>query len=171
MTPAERVKVYGKPCSLEVKTQTLIPDKDWERKNIVMVHVPWPIEHSRYGFQRPIRVHKLVVDKFSLLFRRWTEAGLLDRLKTFDGALNVRMKRGYEKSVDLSNLSTHSFGAAIDLNAKWNPLGHDTKPGAEGALDELVPIARESGFVWGGDWKRPDKMHFEVGVPKQVAKA
>lgn len=34
---------------------------------------------------------------------------------------------------------------------------------AQGSLRELVPIANEHGFFWGGHFKRrPDGMHFEV---------
>jgi len=181
MTAAERVKTYGKPATSVLVTDPatgqkklkLVPSVEWERKNIVMVHVPWPLEHSRYGFQRPIRVHKLVVDQFSLMFRRWKESGLLEHLKTMDGTLNIRMKRGKEASLDISNLSTHSFGAAIDLNARWNGLGKKPAPvGSEGSLIELVPIAQELGFVWGGEWKTPDAMHLEIGkVLKPAGKA
>jgi hypothetical protein len=53
--------------------------------------------------------------------------------------------------------SNHSFGIAIDINALANPLG------TEGDMPvELVRQWRLEGGGWGGDWSRPDPMHFET---------
>lgn len=53
-------------------------------------------------------------------------------------------------------LSSHSWGAAVDLNAPSNPLG------ARGAPNErLERLMRQNGFGWGGRWLVPDPMHFE----------
>ena len=65
-------------------------------------------------------------------------------------------------------LSNHAFGTAFDINVPFNPLG--ARPaliGKQGSVRELVPIANEHGFFWGGHFgKRPDGMHFEVAVLK-----
>lgn len=68
-------------------------------------------------------------------------------------------------------LSNHASGTAIDLNAPDHPLG---EPGTftdeqvariRALLDELAPVV-----AWGGDFDRPDEMHFEVvGTPEEVA--
>lgn len=165
MTHPERLAAYGEPTTLDLSTKRLVPDAAWKREHIVCCQAPWPVPHSRWGNTRPLWVHRKAVDRFRDLFDRWKAAGLLDRLRTLNGTLNIRMKRGHETSLNLARLSTHSFGAAIDLNAQWNRFGHEPAPaGAEGSLVELVPIARECGFVWGGEWHKPDGMHFEVGV-------
>jgi hypothetical protein len=53
--------------------------------------------------------------------------------------------------------SNHSFGIAIDINALANPLG------TEGDMPvEVVRQWRLEGGGWGGDWSRPDPMHFET---------
>jgi len=60
------------------------------------------------------------------------------------------------------NLSNHSSGTAIDLNATKHPLGKiGTFP------PEKVPmiraLAKKYGLKWGGDYKgRADEMHFEI---------
>jgi hypothetical protein len=61
-------------------------------------------------------------------------------------------------------LSNHAFSSALDINQRWNGLGMiPALEDAQGSLRELVPIANEHGFFWGGHFKRrPDGMHFEV---------
>lgn len=154
----EKLAKFGAPATL--KGGVLVPDINWERRNISRVTVPWPVSTG----VRIIRVHKAVKDNFVALFEAWRDAGVLDRLKTMDGTLNVRMKRGYENSTALANLSTHAFGAAIDFNAKMLPLGKPGLPiGTEGSLAELYDIATEVGFVNGSGWHRPDPQHLEWG--------
>lgn len=53
-------------------------------------------------------------------------------------------------------LSHHSWGVAIDINARANAFG--TKPDQDGAL---VKALVAHGLAWGGDWLVPDGMHFE----------
>ena len=84
-------------------------------------------------------------------FQLIIDRGLVDELKTFDGCFNIRIKRGG------SSPSLHSWGVAIDINAAWNRMG--SKP----TLSlKLVMCFKESGFDWGGDWKSPDGMHFQL---------
>jgi hypothetical protein len=53
--------------------------------------------------------------------------------------------------------SNHAFGIAVDINALANPLG------SEGDVpEEVVGQWRAEGGGWGGDWSRPDPMHFET---------
>jgi hypothetical protein len=53
--------------------------------------------------------------------------------------------------------SNHAFGIAVDINALANPLG------SEGDVpEEVVRQWRAEGGGWGGDWSRPDPMHFET---------
>lgn len=166
MDHSERLAAYGSPARLDI-TGKLAPDPAWERASIVTIMVPWSTSDSRWGLQRPLRVHKTVAGQFQELFAAWKDASLLNRLQTSGGAHCTRMKRGKELSKNLADLSTHSFGAAVDLNVMWNPLGAAPAPaGAKGSLVELVPIAEALGWVWGGHWSRPDGMHFEVGVKR-----
>jgi hypothetical protein len=59
------------------------------------------------------------------------------------------------------NLSHHSWGMAVDLNADENAFGD--RPRMD---DRIVAIFEKWGFTWGGDWIVPDGMHFEwIGPP------
>ena len=58
-------------------------------------------------------------------------------------------------------LSNHSSGTAIDLNATKHPLG---KAGtfSLGKVPMIRALAKKYGLRWGGDFRRPDEMHFEI---------
>ena len=60
--------------------------------------------------------------------------------------------------------SKHSFGVAIDVNALTNVLG------TTGDMPEEVVRQWEiEGGEWGGDWSRPDPMHFETQLtPEEI---
>lgn len=161
MDLSERIAAYGRPA--EIINGKLVPDVQWERESIVPARLPWVMPSE--NVMRVMRVHKKTVEQWIKLFSAWSDAKLLDRLMTFNGGYNCRMKRGHEASTALKDLSTHAYGAAMDLNAPWNALGKEPAPkGERGSLVELVPIANACGFVWGGDFTRPDGMHFEIGV-------
>ena len=53
-------------------------------------------------------------------------------------------------------LSAHPWGAAIDINVSPNLVG--ATPHQD---PRLVAIFKRWGFTWGGNWLRPDGMHFE----------
>jgi hypothetical protein len=58
-----------------------------------------------------------------------------------------------------SKLSTHAWGIGLDINVKQNPLRARPK------MDpRIVAIFRDHGFKWGGDWSRPDGMHFQFAT-------
>ena len=60
--------------------------------------------------------------------------------------------------------SNHAFGLAVDVNALANPIG------TVGDMPEEVVRQWEiEGGEWGGDWSRPDPMHFETHLtPKEI---
>ena len=60
--------------------------------------------------------------------------------------------------------SNHAFGLAIDVNALTNVLGTIGDMPAE-----VVAQWETEGGDWGGDWSRPDPMHFETHLtPEQI---
>ena len=74
----------------------------------------------------------------------------------------------WRKVAKQSNLSVHSFGAAIDLNTKFADywVWSGGKPGKVPVYKnkfpmEIVDIFEKHGFIWGGRWYHYDTMHFE----------
>jgi len=63
----------------------------------------------------------------------------------------------YRNIRDTDRLSNHAHGTAIDINARWNGYG---QPSTQSPI--LVWCFKQAGFLWGGDWKTPDAMHFEL---------
>jgi hypothetical protein len=61
-------------------------------------------------------------------------------------------------------LSSHAWGAAVDLNAPDNPMGSTP------TMDpRIVGLMKSAGLNWGGDWLVPDGMHFEWAAPHSAA--
>ncbi|MDB5523211.1 MAG: hypothetical protein JWM58_974 [Rhizobium sp.] len=74
----------------------------------------------------------------------------------------------WRKVAGQSNLSVHSFGAAIDLNTKFADywVWSGGKPGKVPVYKnkfpmDIVEIFEKHGFIWGGRWYHYDTMHFE----------
>lgn len=133
----------------------------WEHENIDTVHLPQLEGKLVFGTRSSgrMRFHRLAIPQLKALWAAWEQARLLDRVLTYEGSYSPRFVRGSS-----TTLSNHAFGTAFDINAKWNPLGAvPALAGREGSVRELVGIANEHGFYWGGHYKtRPDGMHFEV---------
>jgi peptidoglycan hydrolase-like protein with peptidoglycan-binding domain len=142
----------------------------YEAENIRVVQIPQlmncvvPLDPGVTKTDGRIRFHKNHTDRLVALFQAWDQAGLTDRILTFDGSFNLRLKRGSTKAV-VANLSNHSWGTAFDINATWNQ--RKTVPammGDRGCVRELVAIAEANGFFWGGHFGTMDGMHFEVAA-------
>jgi hypothetical protein len=78
-----------------------------------------------------------------------------------------RMVRG-----NPTNLSNHSSGTAIDLNATKHALGRVGTFPAE-KVPMIRALAKKYSLKWGGDYQnRKDEMHFEVAIlPSKVEAA
>ena len=76
-----------------------------------------------------------------------------------DWAYAYRPVRGYE-----NNLSNHSSGTAIDLNATDHPLGVNNSFSSEDEAKIQRRLRRYHGCIqWGGNYhSRKDEMHFEL---------
>lgn len=106
-----------------------------------------------------VQFHSALAPQVTKLFQEWDSAGLRYLILSWGGSWVPRFIRG-SRSV----LSNHAWGTAFDINVAWNSLGaQPALRGETGSVRELVDIAYENGFYWGG-WfsKRPDGMHFEA---------
>lgn len=134
---------------------------NWKKQNIISV--PIPQLRKALGNQAPssIQFHKKGADQLKGVWNAWEAAGLLDRVKSYEGGYVARFVRGR-----IGVLSNHAYGSAFDINASTNPLG--ARPpllGEPGCVRELVQIANEWGMFWGGHFNgRPDGMHFEIAI-------
>lgn len=162
---AARQRVFGKydfrPKPLPNNPEHIVILGDWEAKNIVRVPIPQLIGVQGAPSDGVVRFHKAAADQFAALWKTWQKAKLLDRLLTYEGTFVPRFIRG-----STTVLSNHAFGSAFDINASFNALGAEpARIGDRGCVRELVTIANEHGFYWGGHFsKRPDGMHFEIAV-------
>lgn len=75
--------------------------------------------------------------------------GLQTQLFTFDGCWSIRPVRGGNQ------LSAHSYGLAVDINAQSNRLGEQPT-----LSQDLVLCFEQFGWDWGGKFHRLDGMHF-----------
>jgi hypothetical protein len=127
-------------------------DPGFERENIVTVRMPYalPLAGQPGECVNSIRCHRLLAARFESVFNRIFDEDLEYLLKSFGGCFNFRRKRNGRQ------FSTHAWGIAVDLNSETN------LPGAPGDMPaEIVKVFKDSGFIWGGDWKNPDPMHFQ----------
>jgi peptidoglycan hydrolase-like protein with peptidoglycan-binding domain len=162
---AARAAVFGRieyvSAPVPVNPEAIRITNGWDRDHIVMVEIPQLAGGRVAGAPANGRVpfHKLVAPSAVALFAAWEAADLMHLVKTWDGSWVPRFIRGSR-----STLSNHAFGTAMDLNARWNPMGTRGAPrGALGSVYELIPLANEHGFYSGLFFdSRPDPMHFEA---------
>jgi len=92
-----------------------------------------------------------MIKPLTAAFENLIQRGKVAELRTWDGCFNIRQKRTGE------SMSLHSWGLAIDVNASWNRLGRPPV-----LSPEFVACFTDAGFEWGGNWKLPDGMHFQL---------
>ena len=146
----EIVKFFGDPQfdGANVSAQ-------WERNNMVSARDLPGLTHSLY-------VHKLIEAPLRRALARCVNFQDGYHIWTF-GCFAPRQKRG------VAELSVHTFGAAVDLNAAANRMiiceREDPKrelPGARDIPDGWIHAFYDEGFEWGGNFShRFDPMHFQ----------
>ena len=117
-------------------------DPRWVAKNI---------EQRRVPILGAVTCHRRFLGQLeaALTTVQQEHTGLLDPAD-FGGCYGPRLIRGG------GAISSHAFGAAVDLNVSQNAQGQE--PVFE---DSLVHLMGSFGLDWGGDWLLPDGMHFE----------
>lgn len=99
-----------------------------------------------------IYCNKDLIKPLTKAFQALIKTGKVEELKTYDGCFNIRKIRGGKQ------MSLHSWGIAIDVNAFENGLGQQPK-----LSPEFVKCFTDAGFDWGGNWvSRKDGMHFQL---------
>ena len=100
-----------------------------------------------------IYIHKDFMIVLRAAFSALEREGVHTEIKTCDGTINLRHERG-----SYSVLSTHSWGAAIDLNARENPMGSVGRWSPK-FIRTMVENRVFCGQLWTG---RKDPMHFAM---------
>lgn len=162
LQPDDRAHVFGtfayKEAGTAVNPEAIIITDGWVLKNIVSIEVPQLSGITRAPPDRRVLCHQLIASQLQRTWLAWEAAGLLGLVQVWNGSWAPRFIRG-SRTV----LSNHTWGTAFDINASWNALG--TCPplkGQRGSVRELVDIAYQNGFYWGGWFQtRQDGMHFE----------
>jgi len=75
-------------------------------------------------------------------------------LDLFGGCYQYRRIGGSAK------LSTHAWGAGIDLDPDFNPRYHPWNP-KTGIPNAVIEAFMAEGWTWGGRFHTPDPMHFQ----------
>ncbi len=144
-------------------TGSVVQEPAWQAANL-------PAGREVLSPQIPIRArcHLEIVDDLRAALDEVAAAGL-------GGAIEVANANAYggchyprfnRIGGELGYLSRHSWGMALDTNTVSNCQGCVPKMNCQ-----VVQIFRRHGFAWGGNFLRPDGMHFEwVGEARdQVA--
>lgn len=80
--------------------------------------------------------------KIRELFDAWWEENLLYLIKSIYATFELRCIKGH-----YGILSAHAYDIGMDINKKWNPIGHlPVYKDKIGSVRELVPIANKLGF-------------------------
>jgi hypothetical protein len=127
------------------------PAPDFERQWMELAIVPEHIHKAIPCLPPKIYINKLLTIHLWETFSMLISKGLSGEIKTFDGCFNIRKIRGSE-----TVMSIHSWGLAIDLNAKENPLNGQCM-----WSPSFLKVWKEMGWTLGADFKRVDAMHFE----------
>jgi hypothetical protein len=105
------------------------------------------------------RCHVEILDDLKAALAEVAAAGLAGAIEvananTYGGCYGgARFSR---MSGQIGFLSRHSYGMALDTNTRSNCQGCVPKMDCD-----VVRIFRRHGFAWGGNFRRPDGMHFE----------
>jgi hypothetical protein len=173
------IEVYGDPTGGNPKATK--PSFAWEARFMTALRrLPGAWNNADEPDEPKLYVHTFMAPYLLEALTRLDDAGLIHEIETI-GCLNFRrMRHSKDPEVDLSY---HSWGVALDINATKNfgvyhktkfqssrhrpvgaPWSKDWKAIWPHGLSEEVVTAFESvGFRWGGRWKGyVDPMHFEL---------
>lgn len=119
---------------------------------------PWltiwdvPLDLEIGVIPKRIYCNRLLIQPLQLAFINLISRGFAEsELLTWDGCFNVRKTTGGQ------SWSLHSWGVAVDINAFEN--GYNQIPKLSLAF---VDCFLDAGFDWGGAWRIPDGMHFQL---------
>lgn len=131
----------------------------WEAQTLVtrVLKHPLPYAYHEGVTVTRIRAHRLIVDVLVELLAKAVELpGVsIDRLR-YGGSYCWRAMRGGMQ------LSTHTWGIAVDLDPARNQRGTPHNP-AIGLPMQVIELFEDAGWTSGARWSVPDPMHAQAG--------
>ncbi len=120
-------------------------DPSWVAAHIVTATVP---------ILGTVRCNRVLLPQLRGALAEIRSEGLSSLLDPADfaGCFSPRFLNRIPNSI----ISHHSWGMAVDLNARANPFGRTPHQDPR-----IVAAFERWGFTWGGQWLLPDGMHFE----------
>jgi hypothetical protein len=130
---------------------TIRQDPNWVGRYIVRAKVP---------ILKWVTCHRMMIPQLRSALGEVQGAGLASRIDLDDfresGGCYVARKMLWDPA---KPVSMHAWGLAIDFNVSRNQYG------ARPTMDpRIVEIFERWGFAWGGRWRTPDGMHFELAA-------
>jgi hypothetical protein len=152
---------YGNPKFQSSAGGIIRVDPVWADNNLVFIKPPYPMEWSWGGKCERIRVHKKVAQSLmAVLVQIGQEFDAKERalfqLDKCGGGFFARPVRG-----NMTTMSIHSWGAAIDIAPDNNGLGVKWNPEKGMMPKQVVEMFEKAGWTAGARWHRPDAMHFQ----------
>ena len=149
MNEQELIQHYGNPVftRLDPGTGWCVPDVRWVNEHLDFVC-------ARVDQQQTSRQWVLLHES---IIQPWYTA-----LASVDDLTWIKQIHGWAPRRKMlsprRSLSLHAWGLAIDINPLENPYGSKV----HNVPQDFVDAMTGQGFVWGGTWKTPDPMHFEM---------
>lgn len=153
LTDAEVVAIYGDVLKFRQEDGTL--SAMWGATHLTRFKLPGPIPYIDGGIVRQVLCHVLVwKELFGIFNTIYAQPEAWQSINDYGGCFEFRRNRN-----DQSAISRHAWGIAVDIDVKDNPNGAkgDMHPG-------VIKAFKDAGWVWGGDFHKPDPMHFEKGI-------
>lgn len=129
--------------------------RNWERTLLKTMPLTEPLPYA-YGDARITQVtaHWRVVAHLVDTLRACLAAGVPATRLHYGGCYSWRPKR-----TNGTQLSTHAWGIAVDVEPAANPLGKAWADDGVMLHPKAVETFEAMGWTWGGRWARPDPMH------------
>lgn len=150
------IKRYGNPDY----DGNLIMDDGFADHRLQVYDLPFPMRvawrpaQSVTRFRAHMDVVDVIIDALKeIKAYKGLEYLKQNKLDYWGGCWWFRQKRKHS-----DELSTHSWGIALDLNPHIAPMGERNHQQPEFIVDAFL----KRGFYWGGNWLYPDAMHFQA---------
>jgi hypothetical protein len=153
----EQVSIGDGKFRWEDISKKIVVSKTWEAVALKQVLLPDSFPMFANQKIKSLRVHKKIYDVFANTIKILDSLNLLEVLNTYDGAYYPR--RVLHSTNINSRLSVHSYGIAIDLDARTNAynLSHELMQ----IHPDVVFIFEAMGWTWLGRNAVSDGMHFD----------